>query len=41
MKKKPIDPVRQQQKNQGYRIGWVIGLLGIIAGFVWLSIKNG
>lgn len=38
-KKKPVDPVRQAQKNQAYRIGWLIALAGIVGGFAWLALK--
>jgi len=38
-KKKPVDPVRQAQKNRAHRIGWLIALAGIICGFVLLALK--
>ncbi len=38
--KKPIDPARRALKNQGYRIGWLIALAGIITGFIWIAIKS-
>lgn len=38
-KKKPLDPVRQAQKNRAYRIGYLIALAGIVCGFVWLELK--
>lgn len=38
-KKKPVDPVRQAEKNRAHRIGWVIALAGIVVGFVLLIIK--
>lgn len=38
-KKKPVDPVRQAQKNQAHRIGWLIALAGIVCGFAWLALK--
>lgn len=37
--KKPIDPARRAIKNQGYRIGWMIALAGIITGFILVSMK--
>ncbi|MFC3606355.1 hypothetical protein [Stutzerimonas tarimensis] len=39
-KKKPVDPVRQQQKNHAYRIGWLIALAGIVCGFVLLTMNS-
>lgn len=38
-KKKPLDPVRQAEKNRAYRIGYLIALAGIIGGFVLLELK--
>ncbi|WP_282097952.1 hypothetical protein [Stutzerimonas nosocomialis] len=38
-KKKPVDPVRQQQKNLAHRIGWAIALAGILCGFALLAVK--
>ena len=38
-KKKPLDPVRQAQKNRAYRIGYLIALAGILCGFVLLELK--
>lgn len=38
-KKKPVDPVRQAEKNRAHRIGWLIALAGIICGFVLLALK--
>lgn len=38
-KKKPLDPVRQAQKNHAYRIGYLIALAGIACGFVLLELK--
>ncbi|SDS63177.1 hypothetical protein SAMN05216221_2250 [Pseudomonas oryzae] len=40
-KKKPVDPVRQANKNRGYRIGWLIALAGIVCGFVLVVLKQG
>lgn len=40
-KKKPVDPVRQAQKNKAHRIGWLIALAGIAAGFALLALKPG
>ncbi|WP_312592106.1 hypothetical protein [Stutzerimonas nitrititolerans] len=40
-KKKPVDPVRQAEKNRAHRIGWLIALTGIICGFVLLALKPG
>jgi len=39
-KKKPVDPVRQAQKNRAHRIGWLIALAGIGCGFVLLALKS-
>lgn len=39
-KKKPVDPARQAEKNRAHRIGWVIALAGILAGFVLLLMKQ-
>lgn len=39
-KKKPLDPVRQAQKNRAYRIGYLIALAGIVCGFVLLELKS-
>ncbi|MCQ2031648.1 hypothetical protein [Stutzerimonas zhaodongensis] len=39
-KKKSVDPVRQAEKNRAHRIGWVIALAGIVAGFVLLMMKQ-
>jgi len=38
-KNKPVDPVRQAQKNRAHRIGWAIALAGILVGFVLLMGK--
>ncbi|SEI71304.1 hypothetical protein SAMN04244572_03107 [Azotobacter beijerinckii] len=38
--KKPLDPVRQAQKNRAYRIGYLIALAGILCGFVLLKLKS-
>jgi hypothetical protein len=38
-KKKPVDPVRQAQKNQAHRIGWAIAAAGIAVGFLLIMIK--
>lgn len=40
-KKKPIDPARRALKNQGYRIGWLIALAGIVCGFVLVNLQGG
>jgi len=40
-KKKPVDLVRQAEKNRAHRIGWLIALAGIICGFVLLALKPG
>lgn len=39
VKKKVQDPVRIAQKNHAYRLGWLIALAGIVAGFIWLGLK--
>ncbi len=39
-KKKPLDPVRQAQKNRAYRIGYLIALAGIACGFMLLELKS-
>lgn len=39
-KKKPIDPVRQAEKNRAHRIGWMIALAGIVVGFVLVLAKH-
>jgi hypothetical protein len=39
-KKKPVDPVRQAEKNRAHRIGWVIAVAGIVVGFVLVMIKS-
>lgn len=39
-KKKPVDPVRQAQKNKAHRIGWLIALAGIVCGFALLTLKG-
>ncbi|WP_313286650.1 hypothetical protein [Stutzerimonas kunmingensis] len=39
-KKKPVDPVRQAQKNRAHRIGWLIALAGIVAGFALVMMKS-
>jgi len=39
-KKKPVDPVRQAQKNRAHRIGWLIALAGIGCGFALLALKS-
>lgn len=39
-KKKPVDPVRQANKNRGYRIGWLIALAGIVCGFALVALKQ-
>jgi len=38
--KKPLDPVRQAQKNRAYRIGYLIALVGILCGFALLKLKS-
>jgi len=38
--KKPLDPVRQAQKNHAYRIGYLIALAGILCGFALLELKS-
>lgn len=38
-KKKPVDPIRQAEKNRAHRIGWLIALAGIVAGFALMVIK--
>jgi len=38
-KKKPLDPVRQAQKNRAHRIGWLIALVGILCGFPLLALE--
>ncbi|WP_437419995.1 hypothetical protein [Stutzerimonas chloritidismutans] len=38
-KKKPVDPIRQAEKNRAHRIGWLIALAGIVAGFVLVVLK--
>jgi len=38
--KKPLDPVRQAQKNRAYRIGYLIALAGILCGFALLELKS-
>ncbi|WP_256073352.1 hypothetical protein [Stutzerimonas stutzeri] len=37
--KKPIDPVRQAEKNRAHRIGWAIAVAGIVAGFILVMMK--
>ncbi|CAM5604298.1 putative protein OS=Stutzerimonas stutzeri OX=316 GN=N5C32_22820 PE=4 SV=1 [Stutzerimonas stutzeri] len=39
-KKKPVDPVRQAEKNRAHRIGWLIALAGIVVVFVPVAIKQ-
>jgi hypothetical protein len=39
-KKKPVDPVRQAEKNRAHRIGWLISLAGIVVGFVLVLAKQ-
>lgn len=39
-KKKPVDPIRQAEKNRAHRIGWVIALAGIVVGFVVVLAKQ-
>ncbi|MEK0362517.1 MULTISPECIES: hypothetical protein [Pseudomonadaceae] len=39
-KKKPVDPVRQAEKNHAHRIGWAIALAGIVVGFVLVMMKQ-
>ena len=39
-KKKPVDPLRQAEKNRAHRIGWVIALAGIVVGFVLVMMKQ-
>lgn len=39
-RKKPIDPVRQAEKNRAHRIGWMIALAGIMVGFVLVLAKQ-
>lgn len=38
-KKKPVDPARQAEKNRAHRVGWLIALAGIAAGFAWLAVR--
>ncbi|MCD1639790.1 MULTISPECIES: cytochrome c biogenesis protein ResB [Stutzerimonas] len=38
-KKKPVDPVRQAEKNRAHRIGWLIALAGILVGFALVMSK--
>jgi hypothetical protein len=38
-KKKPVDPVRQAEKNRAHRIGWAIALAGIVVGFILVLTK--
>jgi hypothetical protein len=38
-KKKPVDPIRQAQKNKAHRIGWAIAAAGIVVGFVLVLLK--
>jgi len=38
--KKPVDPVRQANKNLGYRIGWAIAAAGILCGFVLVMLRG-
>ncbi|WP_434456329.1 hypothetical protein [Stutzerimonas urumqiensis] len=37
--KKPVDPIRQAEKNRAYRIGWLIALAGVLCGFALLALK--
>ncbi|WP_314019150.1 hypothetical protein [Stutzerimonas degradans] len=39
-KKKPVDPVRQAEKNRAHRIGWLIALAGIVVGFILVALKQ-
>jgi len=39
-KKKPVDPVRQAQRNRAHRIGWLIALAGIVVGFALVMMKS-
>lgn len=39
-KKKPVDPIRQAEKNRAHRIGWLIALVGIVVGFILLALKQ-
>ncbi|WP_313086183.1 hypothetical protein [Pseudomonas sp.] len=39
-KKKPVDPVRQAEKNRAHRIGWLIALAGIVVGFALVLAKQ-
>ncbi|WP_417776236.1 hypothetical protein [Stutzerimonas xanthomarina] len=38
-KKKPVDPVRQAEKNRAHRIGWAIAVAGTVAGFILVMMK--
>ncbi|MFI8739372.1 hypothetical protein [Stutzerimonas zhaodongensis] len=38
-KKKPVDPVRQAEKNRAHRIGWAIAVAGIVVGFIVIMMK--
>ncbi|MGA6096601.1 hypothetical protein [Stutzerimonas marianensis] len=38
-KKKPVDPIRQAEKNRAHRIGWIIAFAGIAAGFILVMMK--
>ena len=39
-KKKPVDPIRQAEKNRAHRVGWVIALAGIAVGFALVLAKQ-
>ena len=39
-KKRPVDPVRQANKNRAYLIGWLIVLAGIVCGFALVALKQ-
>ncbi|MCW3148993.1 hypothetical protein N8H22_10355 [Stutzerimonas stutzeri] len=39
-KKKPVDPIRQAEKNRAHRIGWLIALAGIVVGFILVALKQ-
>ncbi|WP_256371963.1 hypothetical protein [Stutzerimonas stutzeri] len=39
-KNKPVDPVRQAEKNRAHRVGWMIALAGIVVGFVLVMMKS-
>ena len=39
-KNKPVDPVRQAEKNRAHRVGLMIALAGIVVGFVLVMMKS-